>query len=312
MLGAIGDPHVAPGLLEVPGDDRDQQHERGADRERDAPAVVAEVGEREQDHREAEPGAERQRVHAGRERPGAFGRVLDRGDAGDDQHGVDQRAVEQLRAGEHLERRRERGEQVGRARADQPDQDQAAPTPAVGERDGDQRHQHAGPGDGRARRPSAWSERPNALVTASPFWESSAPQKLASRATAASAPRRAACSGVNGTGGTTGRGFSGGGGRRVGGRRVQSGRRRGGARGGRPSHAWSRRNQVKNGTTTSLTATEPHLGRRTAVADDDRGIEARAGVGHAADRALVAVDRRRSARARRRARAAPGRCRRRS
>ena len=55
---------------------------------------------------------------------------------------------EQLRAGEHLEGGGERGQQVGDARADQPDEDQAAATPPVGERDGDQRHQHAGPGDG--------------------------------------------------------------------------------------------------------------------------------------------------------------------
>ncbi len=85
LIGAIGDAHVAPGLLEVARDDRHEQHERGADRERDPPAVVAEVGEREQDHREAEPGAERQREHAGREGAGALGRFLDRGDAGDDQ-----------------------------------------------------------------------------------------------------------------------------------------------------------------------------------------------------------------------------------
>ena len=80
----VGDAHVPPGLLEVPGDDRHEQDERGADRERDPPAVVAEVGEREQHHREAEAGAERQREHAGGEGARALGGVLDRGDAGDD------------------------------------------------------------------------------------------------------------------------------------------------------------------------------------------------------------------------------------
>ncbi len=41
----------------------------------------------------------------------------------------------------------ERGEQVRRARADQADEDEPAAAPAVGERDGDQRHEHAGPRD---------------------------------------------------------------------------------------------------------------------------------------------------------------------
>ncbi len=101
--------------------------------------------------------------------------------------------------------------------------------------------------------PSAWSERPKALVTASPFCERRAPQKLARRATAASAPRRAACSGVNGTGGTTGSGFTGGG---CGSPRTAAWIRAtvcGSARRA-PSHAWIRRNHVKKGTMTSLTA----------------------------------------------------------
>ena len=73
--------------------------------------------------------------------------------------------------------------------------------------------------------PSAWSDRPKALVTASPFWESRAPEKLATRATAASAASRPACSGVKGTGGTTGSGLSGG-------RRLGAGRGRGQPGGG--------------------------------------------------------------------------------
>ncbi len=164
------------------GDQRHEDHERRAHRERDPPAVVAEVGEGEHQHREPEAGPERQREHAGREGAGALRRVLDRGDAGDDQRSVHQGAVEELGAGEHLEGRGERGECVRGARADEGDQDQPATTPPVGERDGDERHQHAGARDGQSATPSAWSERPNALVTASPFWESSAPQKLASSA----------------------------------------------------------------------------------------------------------------------------------
>ena len=91
----------------MPGDDGDEHHERGADRERDAPAVVAEVGEGQQHHRQPEARTEREGVHAGGERARAFGGVLDRGDAGDDQDRVHERAVEQLGAGEHLERGRE-------------------------------------------------------------------------------------------------------------------------------------------------------------------------------------------------------------
>ena len=131
-------------LLEVTGDDRDQEHEGGAEREGDAPAVVPEVGEGEQDHREPESGAEREREHPGRERACTLRRVLDRGDAGDDERGVDQRSAEHLSTREHLERRRERGQRVRRAGADQREEDQPPSAPAVRQRDGHQRHQHAG------------------------------------------------------------------------------------------------------------------------------------------------------------------------
>ena len=56
---------------------------------------------------------------------------------------------------------------------------------------------------------------------------------------------------MNGTGGTTGSGFNGGGGSAA----VAAAVRRAaawGARAAAPSHAWNRRNQVKNGTYTSL------------------------------------------------------------
>ena len=97
-------------------------------------------------------------------------------------------------------------------------------------------------------------------MTASPFWDSSAPEKFATRATAASAPSRPACSGVNGTGGTTGSGFNGGGGSEA----VAAASRRAAAWGSArraPSHAWNRRNQVKNGTYTSLVRLELHVRR---------------------------------------------------
>ena len=53
-------------------------------------------------------------------------------------------------------------------------------------------------------RPRVVSDWWKVSVTASPFWVRSPPQKLATMATKASAARRAACSVVNGTGGTTG------------------------------------------------------------------------------------------------------------
>ncbi len=108
--------------------------------------------------------------------------------------------------------------------------------------------------------PRAWSDRSKALVTASPFWESSAPEKFATSATAASAASRPACSGVNGTGGTTGSGFSGAGASASVAAAVSRAAAWGSARRA-PSHAWTRRNQVKNGTCTSLVVDELHLGR---------------------------------------------------
>ena len=61
-------------------------------------------------------------------------------------------------------------------------------------------------------RPSASSFWWKVSVTASPFCVRSPPQKLATSATNASAARRAACSVVNGTGGTIGQRRGGGGG----------------------------------------------------------------------------------------------------
>ena len=72
--------------------------------------VAPEVGEREQHDRQTEPGPEREREHAGGEGPGSLGRVLDRGDPGDDQRGVHERAGDELGTGEHLECRGQRGE----------------------------------------------------------------------------------------------------------------------------------------------------------------------------------------------------------
>ncbi len=71
--------------------------------------------------------------------------------------------------------------------------------------------------------PSAWSERSNALVTASPFCESKRAAEVGEQGDGRQCASRAACSGVNGTGGTTGRGDSGAGAGRVGGGRLEPG-----------------------------------------------------------------------------------------
>ena len=140
--------------------------------------------------------------------------------------------------------------------------------------------------------PRAWSDWSKALVTASPFCESSEPQKFASRATAARAPSRPACSGVNGTGGTTGSGLTGGGG----GAPASAASRRAAAWGSArraPSQAWMRRNHVKNGTTHVADRIEAHVGASGPVDDEDHRFETRGGVRHAVDRAGEARGRRR-------------------
>ena len=119
--------------------------------------------------------------------------------------------------------------------------------------------------------PRAWSVWLKALVTASPFWDRRAPEKLATRATAASAARRPACSGVNATGGTTGRSFNGAGASAP----VAAASRRAAAWGSArraPSHAWRRRNQVKNGTRTVLDVSRA---RRVECADDSTIVACR-------------------------------------
>ena len=96
-------------------------------------------------------------------------------------------------------------------------------------------------------RPSVVSDWWKVSVTASPFWVRSPPQKLATMATKASAARRAACSVVNGTGGTTGqrRGF-GGGSRPSTRATTRAARSLSAPRAA--SHAWNPTNQPKNGT----------------------------------------------------------------
>ncbi len=102
--------------------------------------------------------------------------------------------------------------------------------------------------------PRAWSDSWKAVVTASPFWVRSEPQKLAISAAVDKAARRAASVLVNGTGGTIGH-------------------RRGGDGGGAPAtractrraksrsavraamRAWKLTNQPKKGTSTGVVAT---------------------------------------------------------
>ena len=63
---------------------REEDRERAGD-ERDAPAVGADVGERQRDDREREAEAAGEREHRRRVRARAFGCLLDHGDAGDGQ-----------------------------------------------------------------------------------------------------------------------------------------------------------------------------------------------------------------------------------
>ena len=79
-----------------------------AQRERHPPRLAALVGDRQREHREREPEPAREPEHRGRERARAFGRLFDRGDRGDGERRVDERARQDLQRGERREARRER------------------------------------------------------------------------------------------------------------------------------------------------------------------------------------------------------------
>ena len=132
-------------------------------------------------------------------------------------------------------------------------EDQPATSEPVGERDRHQRHQHPGAGDGErhAERLIRLTEGTRDRVAV--LRQQRAAEVGDQRGTRASAQSRAACSGVNGTGGTTGRSFNGGGSGCPWTAACSRAAAWGSARRA-PSQAWKRRNQVKNGTVMVLAA----------------------------------------------------------
>ena len=79
----------------------------------------------------------------------AFRRLFDGGDRGDREGRVDERAGEDLQAGQRGQARSEGRGQVGDADADDADEDHAPAADPVGERGGHQRHEHSGARDGQ-------------------------------------------------------------------------------------------------------------------------------------------------------------------
>ena len=118
-------------------------------------------------------------------------------------HRVHERTGEELGDREDLEARRERGDRVRRARADERDEDQTPAAETVGERDDHERHEHA---DARDRERQAEVgvgavERVGDRVAV--LREQRSAEVRDQRDAATSAARRAACSPVNVTGGTS-------------------------------------------------------------------------------------------------------------
>ena len=139
---------------------REEDRERAGD-VRDAPAVVADVGERQRDDGEREAEAAGERQHRRGVRARAFGCLFDHRDAGDDQGRVHARALQHLRGGEDLDRRRDGRDPARDRGADDPEQDRAAAAPPVGERGREDRDDRARPASTASATLSLASETPN-------------------------------------------------------------------------------------------------------------------------------------------------------
>ena len=113
--------------------------------ERHPPRVPAMIRDRQAEHREGESEPARESQHRGRERACAFGRLLDCRDRGDRERRVDERARQDLEAGQRRQARRRRRRQVGEAQPDDADEQHAPTSDAVRHRRRDERDEHAGP-----------------------------------------------------------------------------------------------------------------------------------------------------------------------